>query len=174
LDVVPVAGGFVAVLVDVDVLLVVGGGVCVVVWVIVVVAVEVVEVVVVVDELAVVGVLEQWFATSSLTVSAPWPRFWISVVLTLRGSCPMRFENRCAATAACAHRPARTAEEIAASWVWSALAWPPESRPLLPPQATTNAAAKPRLAARSARAPWRIRRLTLEAVPVCLKLEAAG
>jgi hypothetical protein len=151
-----VPAGFVAVVVDE--LVVVAGIVWVAVCVTVVVVVGVVDVVVVVGVVVVCALFVQWFATSSLTVSAPWPRFWINVVLTPRGSCPTRLLKRCAATAAWAQRPALTAEETAASSEFSAFAWSPESRPLLLPQATTNAAAKPRLAARIALAPWPIRR----------------
>jgi hypothetical protein len=112
------------VLVDVDVLelVLVGGGVVVCVTVVVSVDVAVVDVVVD-DELVVVtGAFVQWSATSSLTVSAPCPRFLISVVLTLRGSSPTRSLKCRAAALARAHRPASTADEIEASCDLSALA----------------------------------------------------
>jgi hypothetical protein len=120
-----VAGGFVAVELEVDVLvLVLVGLVAVVVCVIVVVCVAVVLVDVVVDDelLVVAGALEQWSATSSLTVSAPWPRLAIKVVLTFRGSCPTRLLKCRADALARAHFPASTADEIEASCDLSALA----------------------------------------------------
>jgi hypothetical protein len=109
-------------------------------------------------------VLAQSLAASSETVDAPCPRFWIRVVSTLRGNPAIWLENRCAADAAAPQSPEETADEIESSSALSRLASPDESRPLVPPHATTKAAAKPRLPARSTRAPDPIRRLTLEAV----------
>ncbi len=126
-----------------------------------------VEVVDVVELLVLVGVLdvllvvvllvllelEQSLDASALTVAAPWPRFSIRVVLTLDPSAPTSFENCCAAPAAPEQSPAEIADEIELSWALRLLAWFEESRPLPPPQATTNAIAKPRLPARNARDP---------------------
>jgi hypothetical protein len=77
---------------------VVGDCLLVVVELVVVVGVLVVVLVVelVVDELVEL-VLEQSRAASALTVAAPWPRFWISVVLTLLGNPATTFENCCEA-----------------------------------------------------------------------------
>jgi hypothetical protein len=47
--------------------------------------------------------------------------------------------------------PDWTAEETASAWLLRAPDWSPESRPELPPQATTNDAANPSPAARMAR-----------------------
>ena len=87
-EVVPVAGGLVAVLLD-EVLVEVWVTGTVVVEVTVVVGVVGVEVEVLLEVVVEVEVeVLQSRAASWLTVSAPWPRFWINVVLTLRGRPP--------------------------------------------------------------------------------------
>lgn len=85
----------------------------VVVEVTVEVAVEVVELLLEVGvEVAVELELRQSREASVLIVSAPWPRFWINAVLTLRGSPPTRSLKRWAAAAAAVHCPDCTADEI--------------------------------------------------------------
>lgn len=162
-DEVPVGGAVVADDVDDDV----------------VVGVELVEVLVelvveVLDEVE-VGVddaLQSW-AASALTVPAPWPRFCNRVGLTDCGSLATELLSAEAALWAWAQSCEATAEETAFRLLARLLLWADESSPLLLPQATTNATVNPSPPARSAREPKPIRRLTLEAAPVCLKLEVA-
>lgn len=63
-----------------------------------------------------------------------------------------------------------TAEETELRSLARLLLWADESSPLLLPQATTKASVNPRPPPRIARDPKPIRRLTLEAGAVCLKL----
>jgi hypothetical protein len=74
-------------------------------------------------------------------------------VFTSEGRAATWFSNSCAALWAALQCPLSTAEEMASSCELSVLDWPEESSPLWPPQATTNATAKPRLPARAAREP---------------------
>ncbi len=137
----------------------------------VVVEVGVLLVVVLVDvELVDEEVLDVWvalqsWAASSLTVPAPWPRFWSRVEFTDGGrlatallSCEAALWARPQSWAAMA---ADTALRLPARWLLCA----DESRPVLLPQATTKATVNPRPPARIAREPKPIRRLTLEAAP---------
>jgi hypothetical protein len=57
------------------------------------------------EELEVELVLELWQsrAARSRTVAAPWPRFWISVLLTVGGSATIAFPNDREALAAAPH-----------------------------------------------------------------------
>jgi hypothetical protein len=159
--VLPVVVGWVAVLVDV--------GTCVVVLVEVLVGVLVCELVVVElleVVLEVVLVCVQSWAASRWIVLAPWLRFEISVELTEGGRLATAFAKLDAAVPAAPHWPAPTAAETESSWLFRVFAWSLESRPEPPPQATSNATAKPSPAARSARGAWRIRERRLEARPV--------
>jgi hypothetical protein len=143
--------------------------VAVLVTVAVVVGVDWVELVVV-DELEVLDELEQSWTASCLIVTAPSPRFCTNLGLTEGGSDPTLLLNASAALVAARQLPELTAAEAASSWLERVLLCSPESRPPEPPQATTKAAAKPRPPARNARERKPIRRLTLEADPVCLAL----
>jgi hypothetical protein len=74
--------------------------------------------------------------------------------LTPDGSPEIKLVNLCDAIVALPQWPACTAFEIAVSCAAIELLCPAESRPLpLDPQATTKAAAKPRIAASDAREP---------------------
>lgn len=109
------AGGLVAVLLDEELVEVWVTG-TVVVEVTVVVGVVGVEVEVLLEVVVEVEVeVLQSRAASWLIVSAPWPRFWINVVLTLRGRPPIRSLKRWAAAAAAPHCPEATAEETEVS-----------------------------------------------------------
>jgi hypothetical protein len=116
---------------------------------------------------AAVVVVQVW--ASWLRVRAPSPRFWISVAVTpLRPAMALLSELN--ALVAWPHWWALSAEDTESSWPARVLAWSADSRPLLLPQAAANATANPRPPARNAREPKPIRRLTLEAVAVCLWL----
>ncbi|MDQ6835798.1 MAG: hypothetical protein M3016_06380 [Actinomycetota bacterium] len=101
--------------------------------------------------------LEQSRAASWLMRLAPWSRFLARVWFTLEGRAATSLLKACAALSAAPHWPAETAEDTALSWALRLLAWLESSRPFWPPQATTNATAKPRPPARNAREPWPIR-----------------
>jgi hypothetical protein len=161
-------------LVDVGVVVVVGvDDEVVVVGVVVVVVVEVE--VDVLDEVGLaVDVGLQSCAASALTVPAPWPRFCTRVGLTDCGSLATELLSAEAALSACAQSWAATADETAFRFPASSFFWADESRPVLLPHATTKATVNPRPPAKIAREPKPIRRLTLEAAPVCLKLEGGG
>jgi hypothetical protein len=148
---VPGGVGFVA---PGDVPVPVGDLVVVVVGVVVVVVVVGAVVVVVGVVVGVVGVvLVQSLAASSLTVLAPWLRFRDRVVLTEEGRLVTALVRAAAALLACPQLWASIALETESSWLLRLLAWSDESRPLLLPQATANAAANPRPPARNAREP---------------------
>jgi hypothetical protein len=136
----------------VELVLLVDVGVVVVVVVVVLVLVLLADVEL---EAAVALVLELWqsLAARSPTVAAPWARFCSRVVLTVVGRFSTSLLKARAALVAGPHWPDWTAVEIDASWSFRLLAWSPVSRPLLPPQATTNETAKPRPPARNAREP---------------------
>ena len=91
---------------------------------------------------------------SSCTVLAPWPRLVSRVWLTPDGRSEIKLVKRCEAIVARPQWPLCTALEIAVSCAAIELLCPEESRPLpLDPQATTKAAANPRIAASDAREP---------------------
>jgi hypothetical protein len=107
-----------------------------------------------VDEEVVLELLElQSLAASWLTVLAPWLRFCDRVVLTVDGRLVTALVRAAEALLACPQLWALTAFETESSWLLRLLAWSDESRPLLLPQATANAAANPRPPASSAREP---------------------
>jgi hypothetical protein len=118
--------------------------------------------------------LEPWQSTAAswLTVEAPCARFWASVVLIVEGRLATESENERAATLAAPQWNEATAEDRVFSWLLRSAAWFPDSRPLPPPQATTNDTAKPSPPARNARDPLPIRYLTLEAMTVAFLLGA--
>lgn len=167
---VPVPAGLVAVEVPVWVAVDVGGAVDVPVLVGVLVEVGVLLVVELLDdeeddeeeELS-----EQSRAASWLSVPAPWPRLLSSVGLIDDGRLVMSLLSAvspfCTCEQLCEVRPVET---VCRSLARLEL-WPAESSPVLLPHATTNATANPRPPARNAREPKPIRRLTLEAGPIC-------
>lgn len=106
------------------------------------------------------------------TVEAPWLRFCAKVGLTVEGRFATALLKDVTALEAAPQSPAETAEESVSSWPFRLAAWLIESRPAPPPQATRNETAKPIPPAMSARGPKPIRRLTLEANPVGLRLGA--
>ncbi len=116
----------------------------------------------------------QSWAASALTVPAPWPRFCSRVGSTDCGSLATALLSSAAALWAPAQSWAATAEEMALRLLARLLLCPDESSPLLLPHATTKATVNPRPPARNAREPKPIRRLTLDAVPVCLTLRGCG
>jgi hypothetical protein len=77
----------------------------------------------------------------------------MSVVLTVAGRSDTALLNVRAASAAVPQSPDWTAELSASSWRVSVLAWLPDSRSPLPPQAARNDTAKPSPQARIARDP---------------------
>jgi hypothetical protein len=113
---------------------------------------------------------EQSLAASCLSLTAPSPRLWTSLLLTGEVRLPTAEVNLLAALFAAAQLPELTAADTASSWLARVLLWSPESRSFEPPQATAKAAANPRPPARNARERNPIRRLTLEAGAVCLRL----
>jgi hypothetical protein len=135
------------VLVDVMVVEGVVGVVVVLVGVLVdVLVVVVVDFVVGVVEVVLVELeLELWQSRTASwpTVVAPWRRFSASVVLTVDGRLATESANEWAADWALAHCREATAEESVSSWLLRSAAWFEDSSPLPPPQATTNATAKP-------------------------------
>ena len=90
--------------------------------------------------------------------------------MIVEGRLATEAENERAAAAAAPHRPEVTAAESVFSWLFRSAAWFADSSPLPPPQATTNDTAKPSPPARNARDPEPMRRLTLEAAMVALRL----
>jgi hypothetical protein len=148
--VVVVAG---VVVVDVDVVGVVG----VVDELLVVVVVEVVLVVVdvlfggVVVVVVVVVVLPQSRSASCWTVDAPWLRLLCSVELIEPGRLLTSLVSADAALEAAPQLPDWTAFDTLSSVALRLFAWPLESRPAPPPQATRNETASPSPPARSAR-----------------------
>jgi hypothetical protein len=110
-------------------------------------------------------VLLQSLAASSATVLAPWLRFCERVVLMVEGRLVTALVRAAEALLAWPQWWADTAAAIEFSGVVRLLFWSAESRPLLLPQATANAAANPRPPARNAREPKPIRRLTLAWIP---------
>ena len=97
---------------------------------------------------------------------APWLRFCDRVVLIVEGRLVTALVSAADALLACPQLWASTAEETEFSWLVRLWFWSAESSPLVLPQATAKAAAKPRPPARNAREPKPICRLTLEAAPV--------
>lgn len=79
------------------------------------------------------------------------------VVLTVAGSPATWLLSDSAALRAVGQLPDEMAEEIESSWALRLPACWLESSPVLPPQATTKATAKPRLPAKNARDPRPIR-----------------
>ncbi len=71
--------------------------------------------------------------------------------MIVEGSAATELWNACAAPRALSQRPALTAEESELSCALRPPACWLESSPVVPPQATTKATAKPRLPARNAR-----------------------
>ncbi|MGH2871577.1 MAG: hypothetical protein ACRDL5_03835 [Solirubrobacteraceae bacterium] len=137
---------------------------------VVVLLLAVVGVVLELAELLPVVDVVQLEAASAETVPAPCTRFWISFWVTVPGRSLTSLVSVAAACWAWAHWPAATAAEIECSWPARLADCPAESRPLLLPQATTNAAANPRPPARNAREPKPMPRLTLDIAAVCFGL----
>jgi hypothetical protein len=151
-EVVPEPVGVVALVEVADVEVVVVVGVVVLVDVLVEVDVEVVVVEEVVGvDVAVEICSRQVFRASSAIVLAPWLRFCRNVGLTLTGRVWTSLFNEALALRAAAQLPDCTADEIWSACPLSAIDSLPESRPELPPQATTNEAANPSAQAKMAR-----------------------